>query len=123
MAAPGRATVSSAEYGAYMNSSAWAKVRARYWASALPSECYVCSAPRRPGMHLHHRTYKNLGAERLMDLVPLCPECHALVHESYDRTRDASRGGLWAATKRVRVQVQREQRVRAPKQRRAKAPK
>lgn len=52
-------------------------------------------------MHLHHRTYKNLGHERLMDLVPLCPKCHADVHRLH-RDPIWKRRGLWYATKRVR---------------------
>jgi len=52
-------------------------------------------------MHLHHRTYKNLGAERLMDLVPLCAGCHAEVHRLH-ADLVWRRRGLWAATKRVR---------------------
>lgn len=32
------------------------------------------------GLHLHHLTYERLGAERLDDLTPLCPNCHAMVH-------------------------------------------
>lgn len=73
MGVPGKATVTRAGYRAYINSPAWRAVRERYWASKMPKVCYVCGCPRRPGMHLHHRTYKNLGNERLMDLVPVCP--------------------------------------------------
>lgn len=107
MGVPGRGTVSRAGYPEYIKSRAWAEVRARYWASALPKGCYVCDAPRRPGMHLHHRTYKNLGAERLMDLVPVCPPCHDLVHHAHRTNPAAARNGLWGATKYVRAQVQR----------------
>jgi 5-methylcytosine-specific restriction endonuclease McrA len=103
MTSPGRRTVSRADYRAYIQSREWAAVRARFWASDLPQECYVCGAPRRPRMHLHHRTYKNLGAERLMDLVPLCPSCHELVHDMHRSDPSAARRGLWETTKRARV--------------------
>jgi hypothetical protein len=68
-------------YDEYIVSAAWRATRARYWASRMPTDCGVCGIGRQPGMHLHHRTYKNLGCERLMDLVPLCPRCHELTHE------------------------------------------
>lgn len=48
---------------------------------------------------MHHRTYKNLGAERLMDLVPLCQRCHVKVHQLYDNDLRWRRRGLWYATK------------------------
>lgn len=107
MGIPGRRTVSRAEYRAYIASPAWRRTRERYWASNMPTACYVCDAPRRPGMHLHHRTYKNLGAERLMDLVPLCPSCHDEVHALYDSDPGAHRRGLWETTKRARAARQR----------------
>ncbi len=116
MGSPGRATVSRLEYRDYINSPEWRRVRARYWASKLPQACYVCNAPRRAGMHLHHRTYKNLGSERLMDLVPVCPSCHDRIHEVYRTIPAAARNGLWGATKYVRADVQR-QRKRQPRAR------
>jgi len=70
MAAPGRGTVTRAGYRAYIQSPGWRAVRQRYFDSKMPQDCFVCATPRKPGMHLHHRTYENLGAERLMDLVP-----------------------------------------------------
>jgi predicted HNH restriction endonuclease len=57
-------------------------------------------------MHLHHRTYKNLGVERLMDLVPVCPDCHELIHAIFDADRPRwEREGLWYATKKARTLV------------------
>lgn len=113
MGVAGRGTVTKAGYRAYINSPEWAAVRARYWASNLPHECYVCGAPRRKGMHLHHRTYKNLGAERLMDLVPVCPTCHELIHHLHRTNPTAARNGLWHTTKRARATVQREPKKRS----------
>lgn len=89
-------------YRAYIASAAWRAVRERYWSSKLPQECYVCDAPRLPGMHLHHRTYKNLGTERLMDLVPVCPGCHEVVHQIHRTEPRFARAGLWEATKEAR---------------------
>ncbi len=43
-------------------------------------------------LHLHHRTYKRLGRERLNDLVPLCKAHHEQAHQ---RVRAGAR--LWNA--------------------------
>lgn len=63
-------------------------------------------------MHLHHRTYQNLGKERLMGLVPVCPTCHELVHPIHCTEPKYARGGLWAATKEARRRVEPEQQRR-----------
>lgn len=102
MSAPGRGKYGPSQYRQYIQSAEWRATRERYWSSKLPSDCYVCDRPRVPGMHLHHRTYKNLGAERLMDLVPVCPDCHSFVHQLSREPFWKSRGGLWAATKEAR---------------------
>jgi 5-methylcytosine-specific restriction endonuclease McrA len=106
MSVPGNRTVSRSGYRTYIQSPKWRATRQRYFDSGMPQECYVCGTPRRPGMHLHHRTYKNLGAERLMDLVPVCPDCHELIHAIFDADRPRwEREGLWYATKKARTLV------------------
>ncbi|ABG98339.1 conserved hypothetical protein [Rhodococcus jostii RHA1] len=102
MSVPGRATVTTAEYRRYINSPEWRRTRERYWSSKLPTDCYCCGRPRHPGMHLHHRTYKNLGAERLMDLVPVCAECHDEIHRLHRGDPRWKSKGLWYVTKHVR---------------------
>lgn len=102
MSSPGRAKYGPNQYKQYIQSAEWRATRERYWTSKLPSNCFVCERPRVPGMHLHHRTYKNLGAERLMDLVPVCPECHSFIHQLSREPFWKSHGGLWAATKEAR---------------------
>lgn len=97
---PGR-RVSGIRYRAYIQSPEWRATRERYWRSKMPKGCYVCGAPRHKGMHLHHKTYKNLGAERLMDLVPVCSPCHERVH---DLQRDTGMD-LWKATRKARQAV------------------
>lgn len=98
MSSSGRATVTRAGYRAYISSPEWQVVRRRYWASKLPKDCYCCGRFDGP-KDLHHRTYKNLGNERLMDLVPVCRDCHFACH---DRLKLAPRKGLWWATKSIR---------------------
>jgi hypothetical protein len=63
-------------YGEYLRSPHWLRLRATYRASDLPQIC-VCGETE---VHLHHLTYERVGAEVLPDLTPLCRRCHALVH-------------------------------------------
>lgn len=102
MTGGGRGRVARVGYRDYIQSAAWRAVRARYWASKLPTDCYCCGTPRAPGFHLHHRTYKNLGAERLTDLVPVCPPCHEEIHRLHRSDPKWQRKGLWFVTKEVR---------------------
>lgn len=96
---PGRATVDRSGYQTYIRSPAWRRVRQRFIASKLPKVCHGCGEDWGTGDHLHHRTYKNLGNERLIDLVPLCAPCHDAVHELYDSDPKWRRWGLWHTTK------------------------
>jgi 5-methylcytosine-specific restriction endonuclease McrA len=95
-----RRTVDRDGYAEYIRSEAWQEVRRRFWASKLPKECYCCGREDGP-MDLHHRTYKNLGNERLMDLVPLCRDCHLTVHEMV-RRRYGRTAHLWGMTNILR---------------------
>lgn len=97
MALSGRAVVNHAGYKAYMRSPQWQEVRKRYWRSGLPKECFCCHAKGVP-LDLHHKTYKNLGCERLMDLTLLCRPCHDEVH----RLPLGGKVTLWNSVKVVR---------------------
>jgi hypothetical protein len=63
-------------YADYLRSAHWKQTKAHYRASDLPQEC-ICGEP---DVHLHHMTYDRIGAEKLTDLTPLCPNCHTLIH-------------------------------------------
>jgi hypothetical protein len=64
-------------YAEYLRSPEWAEVRRRYRAApALPQECF-CGATE---VEFHHTTYERVGRERLEDLVPLCVNCHRMLH-------------------------------------------
>jgi hypothetical protein len=59
--------------------AAWAKRRARYYATH-ERRCAACGATER--VRLHHRTYRYpLGDEPDGALVPLCARHHAQVHQ------------------------------------------
>ena len=47
--------------------------------------CRACHARRR--LHVHHITYKRLGAEAPADLLTLCQRCHTLVHVGINWSR------------------------------------
>ena len=67
-------------YLQYITSPAW-KVKRQEKFCALPFEhhrCKICKDPE--ATHLHHKTYKRLGREKLSDLILLCEECHAELH-------------------------------------------
>jgi len=99
MATPAKRTVSRKDYRKYMQSRAWRTKREQYWASKLSKNCYVCNSRRQAGFHLHHRSYKNLGNERLTDLVPACPDCHKFIHAYIDSTGL----NLWEGTQKAKI--------------------
>lgn len=93
-----QATVKPEDYATYIRSPQWRAVRQRFIASKIPKICYGCRKPWGKGDHLHHRTYRTLGNERLMDLVPLCQGCHARVHRIYEERGLRGTVGLRRAT-------------------------
>lgn len=89
-------------YHEYIKSKEWRAVRKRYKDSKLPWECAVCGDTG--ALDLHHRTYKNLGHERLMDLLPLCKLHHQAVHDvlSEEKALESRYSpNLWEITKKV----------------------
>ena len=75
------------EYQDYINSNAWRKVRQRYFESNMPQVCFACNLANRPGFHLHHKTYRRLGKEKLTDLMLLCPDCHSKIHKIHAKKK------------------------------------
>ncbi len=99
MSTPGHRTVARSGYREYIKSAAWRAKRAEFWRSDLPKQCYGCGTnSTEASMHLHHRTYKNLGRERLLDLVPVCESCHREIHRLHNTDPRWRRKGLWAVT-------------------------
>ncbi len=69
-----------AHYAEYLRSDYWQDLRRRYEKSALGKRgCYVCGS--HDFLHLHHKTYKRVGKERLTDLIYLCGVCHEETHK------------------------------------------
>lgn len=69
------------EYEAYITSPIWSRRRTAFF-SKHPKVCSACGSKEQ--IHLHHHTYDRIGGQELdADLVPLCQECHNLVHRYY----------------------------------------
>ena len=78
------------DYKTYLKSNAW-KIKKNQWVeSGRPLECWACGKPmprNRSGFNFHHRTYENLGNEKLDDLVLLCMKDHKLLSQEWEETR------------------------------------
>ena len=111
-----RTVARGAEYYAYLQSAAWREVKQRYMIGRLPKDCFRCRIPFGPGFEFHHRTYKNLGCERLTDIVPLCRPCHQIVHDG----QKLSGQHLWKATTKSRSNL--AKRVKAKEKRANRKP-
>ncbi len=80
-------------HGEYVGGPEW-KARRRRWLSETGKRpCHICGKPWRDGpsgvgYHAHHVDYFRAGSghESNRDLVPICHECHTLVHK-VDRYR------------------------------------
>lgn len=85
-------------YREYLESSHWQDLRKRYFASKMLKKC-PCG---RPGENLHHKTYKRLGNEWLMDVVLLCRLHHSEVHAYQKQMMENNTyEGLWRSTKLI----------------------
>jgi hypothetical protein len=67
------------DYDEYLRSPHWISLRYRYRGHPELRQSCICGASE--GLLLHHRTYERLGEEELTYLLPLCPPCHAMLHE------------------------------------------
>lgn len=64
-------------YDLYMLSDKWEKKR--QMAISKQKKCYCCDTKK--SLTVHHRSYHNLGRERMDELVVLCWRCHKKVHK------------------------------------------
>lgn len=82
-------------YAVYLQSNHWLALRA----SVLKERGCFCEACGSGGIvHVHHKTYANLGNEVHADLVVLCARCHDRVHQS---EKMGGHRGLEGALKRL----------------------
>lgn len=63
-----------ADYGEYLSSSLWARVRGRAFA-ANGNKCHIC---RNAAVQIHHMWYgmSDLNGHRMCNLHPICRPCH-----------------------------------------------
>lgn len=89
-------------YKQYLASDHWQDLRRRVWASPLHKKrCYACGAKER--LEVHHKTYRRIGHEWLMDLCLMCRECHQAAHDFAKLNPKAQDGkGLRNAARRIR---------------------
>jgi hypothetical protein len=66
------------DYSKYLQSEHWQETRLKALERAQ-NRCQVCNSP--DDLHVHHRTYDNIGKEPLEDLIVLCRPCHYLFHK------------------------------------------
>lgn len=83
-------TKTRVDYNNYMNSIAWVMKKNEWQFSGRPLECWACGLLmplNRSGFNFHHRTYKNLGNEKLDDLIPLCMTDHEQLSKEWQQMK------------------------------------
>ncbi len=82
------------EYRNYIASADWQKRRKEFLRSC-GEECNRCFIPRwlaeiayDQDLHVHHKSYANLGSERWEDLEPLCRRCHDIETFGHSKFRE-----------------------------------
>ncbi len=66
------------KYSEYLRSKHWQETRKGALERAH-NRCQLCNSP--DNLHVHHRTYENIGKENPEDLIALCRGCHYLFHK------------------------------------------
>ena len=94
-------------YAEYLHSEHWKEFRKRVFKRKDIQRLlrkygeFVCEFCFNGGLlNVHHRTYKRLGSEYLMDVVLICESCHERAHFGFSRSID-----LWRRTKKSRRAV------------------
>lgn len=83
----GDAIVESKKFGGYptyqdyLQSDHWQEIR-KSTILAADNRCMLCNSDGT--LHVHHRTYENLGREEPTDIIALCDKCHAKFHNIKD---------------------------------------
>ena len=64
-------------YKNYLKGAHWQTTRQEFF-RARRHKCRICKSSE--NISLHHRTYKRMGIESAINLVPLCQPCHDVLH-------------------------------------------
>ena len=94
-------------YNEYLKTEHWRLLKKKYWLSGLSKFCQRCGKNDNP-YDFHHRTYKRIGKEYLMDIIPLCRECHYRSHVILNSPH-GTRVNIWNAHKKGKKKVVRQQ--------------
>jgi len=94
-------------YKQYLETEHWKKLKEKYWLSGLSKVCQRCGKSNIP-YDFHHRTYKRIGREYLMDIIPLCRECHYKSHDILNSPH-GTRTNIWNAHKKGKKKIVRLQ--------------
>lgn len=71
------------DYEKYLKSKAWSETRKKFF-EQVGRQC-ICG---KMATQVHHKNYNNIGKEELLtDLVGLCDDCHAGVHQTRNPNR------------------------------------
>ena len=66
----------------YQSHRIWTEKRKQF-KKELPYICFVCG--KDSNLHLHHKSYKNIGRETNNDVCWLCKSCHVKAHKNVHR--------------------------------------
>lgn len=72
-------------YHEYIRSGKWNRKR-RKAIKAAGGRCSICGCADR--LEVHHKHYRTLGRESLVDLLVVCQECHRNEHEADGKAMD-----------------------------------
>jgi 5-methylcytosine-specific restriction endonuclease McrA len=67
------------EYAKYLKTEHWKEIRLKVL-ERDNNQCLMCGTTK--NINVHHKTYNNLGNEKLTDLVTICKRCHKLFHDT-----------------------------------------
>ena len=76
----------------YLKSATWKDIRTE----VLKRDNGICQRCKMTGSDIHHKTYKNWGAEKLEELETLCRSCHDAHHKSNKAARKSKSIGTHA---------------------------
>jgi hypothetical protein len=73
------------DYAAYLLTNHWRTLRAKIY-DLRKHKCERCKKEIKL-YHVHHKSYKHIGFERIGELMLVCYECHEILHKNKDAKR------------------------------------
>ena len=73
-------------YKEYLRSSHWKNIK-HLCLKKKKYCCFICNESTEI-LSLHHTTYKNIGKEKINDLVFVCEKCHSGLHKFLDKQKN-----------------------------------